>query len=74
MKINNLQDLKQVKKKLADAHEKAQAAEAARMAAARLKEAEANLFARAVGVVKRMPSNDQAKRLCCAMRSAMGLT
>lgn len=60
MKINNLQDLKQVKKKLADAHEKAQAAEAARIAAARQKEAEANLFARAVGVVKRMPSNDQA--------------
>jgi DNA-nicking Smr family endonuclease len=61
VKINNLQDLKQVKKKLADAHEKAQAAEAARIAAARQKEAEANLFARAVGVVKRMPSNDQAR-------------
>ncbi|WP_416546239.1 Smr/MutS family protein [Limnohabitans sp. DCL3] len=61
MKINTLQDLKQVKKKLADAHEKAQAAEAARTAAARLKEAEANLFTRAVGVVKRMPVNDQVR-------------
>jgi DNA-nicking Smr family endonuclease len=60
VKINSLQDLKQVKKKLADAHEKAQAAEALRLAAVRRREAEANLFARAVGVVQRMPLNDQA--------------
>ena len=57
VKINSLQDLKKVQKQLADAHEKAQAQEAARLAAARQREAEANLFARAVGVVKRMPAN-----------------
>ena len=60
MKINSLQDLKQVQKKLAQAREKAQAEEAARVAAARQREAEANLFARAVGVVQRMPLNEQA--------------
>ena len=60
VKINSLQDLKQVKKKLADAREKAQAAQAAHLAAARQREAEAHLFARAVGVVQRMPLNDQA--------------
>ena len=57
VKINSLQDLKKVQKQLADAHEKAQAQEAARLAAARQREAEANLFARAVGVVQRMPTN-----------------
>ncbi len=61
MKINSLQDLKKVQKKLAEAHEKAQAQEAARIAAARQREAEANLFARAVGAVKRMPADDQAR-------------
>jgi DNA-nicking Smr family endonuclease len=60
VKINSLQDLKQVQKKLAQAREKAQAEEAARVAAARQREAEANLFARAVGVVQRMPLNEQA--------------
>ena len=55
MKINSLQDLKKVQKQLAEAHEKAQAEAAARAAAARLREAESNLFARAVGVVQRMP-------------------
>ena len=59
MKINSLQDLKQVKKKLADAHEKMQAAEAARVAVARQRDAESNLFVRAVGAVQRMPLNDQ---------------
>lgn len=59
VKINSLQDLKQVQKKLAEAHQKAQAEEAARVAAARQREAEANLFARAVGVVQRMPLNAQ---------------
>ena len=57
VKINSLQDLKKVQKQLADAQEKAQAQEAARLAAARQREAEANLFARAVGVVQRMPTN-----------------
>jgi len=61
VKINSLQDLKKVQKKLAEAHEKAQAEEAARIAVARQREAEANLFARAVGVVKRMPVDDQAR-------------
>ncbi len=60
VKINSLQDLKQVQKKLAEAHQKAQAEEAARIAAARQREAEANLFVRAVGVVQRMPLHDQA--------------
>ncbi len=55
MKINSLQDLKKVQKQLALAHEQAQAEAAARAAAARLREAESNLFARAVGVVQRMP-------------------
>ncbi len=55
MKINSLQDLKKVQKQLALAHEQAQAEAAARGAAARLREAESNLFARAVGVVQRMP-------------------
>lgn len=61
MKINSLQDLKQVQKKLAEAHQQAQAAEAERLAAIRQREAEANLFARAVGVVQRMPTPDQAR-------------
>jgi len=60
VKINSLQDLKQVQKKLAEAHQKAQAEEAARIAEARQREAEANLFARAVGVVQRMPLDGQA--------------
>ena len=60
MKINSLQDLKKVQKKLAEAHEKVRSEEAARIAAARHREAEANLFARAVGIVQRMPLSDQA--------------
>jgi DNA-nicking Smr family endonuclease len=60
VKINSLQDLKKVQKKLAEAHQQAQAAEAERLALARQREAEANLFARAVGVVQRMPQRDQA--------------
>jgi DNA-nicking Smr family endonuclease len=61
VKIQSLQDLKKVQKKLAEAHEKAQAEKAARLAAARQREAEANLFVRAVGAVKRMPADDQAR-------------
>ncbi|MGV0959849.1 MAG: Smr/MutS family protein [Limnohabitans sp.] len=60
MKIHSLQDLKQVQKQLAQAHEKAQADAAARAAAARLREAENNLFARAVGAVQRMPDSTLA--------------
>ncbi len=59
MKLNSLQDLKQVQKKLAEAHEQAQAQAAAQAATARQREAESNLFARAVGVVKRLPDPDQ---------------
>ncbi len=61
MKINSLQDLKKVQKKLAEAHAQAQAAEAARQAAERQREAEANLFSRAVGTVQRMPQNGQTR-------------
>lgn len=62
MKIHSLQDLKKVQKQLAEAHEKAQAEAAARAAAARQREAENNLFARAVGAVQRMPDTRQAPR------------
>lgn len=61
VKINALQDLKKVQKQLAEAHQKAKAEEAARLAAERQREAEANLFVRAVGVVQRLPSHDQAR-------------
>ena len=57
MKINSLQDLKKVQKQLAEAHEKAQAEAAARAAAARKREAESQLFERAVGAVKRLPES-----------------
>ncbi len=60
MKINSLQDLKKVQKQLAEAHQKAQAEAAARAAAARQREAENNLFVRAVGVVQRMPDTERA--------------
>ena len=63
MKITAFQDLKQVQKQLAEARAKALAEEAERLAAARQREAEANLFARAVGVVQRMPAPDQARIL-----------
>jgi DNA-nicking Smr family endonuclease len=55
VKINSLQDLKKVQKQLAEAHEKAQAEAAARAAAAKKREAESQLFERAVGAVQRMP-------------------
>jgi DNA-nicking Smr family endonuclease len=57
VKIHALQDLKKVQKQLAEAHEKAQAEAAARAAAARQRDAESQLFERAVGVVKRMPAS-----------------
>lgn len=62
MKINSLQDLKKVQKKLAEAHQKAQALAASQAAAARQREAESNLFIRAVGVVQRLPVHDQVSR------------
>jgi DNA-nicking Smr family endonuclease len=60
VKINSLQDLKKVQKKLAEAQQKAQALAAAQAAAARQREAESNLFVRAVGVVQRLPVHDLA--------------
>jgi hypothetical protein len=60
VKINSLQDLKKVQKKLAEAHQKAQAEAAARLAAERQREAEAQLFSRAVGAVQRLPQHDLA--------------
>jgi DNA-nicking Smr family endonuclease len=62
VKINSLQDLKKVQKQLAEAHDKAKAEAAARAAAARQREAENNLFARAVGAVQRIPDTRQAPR------------
>ena len=59
MKINALQDLKKVRQKLAEAHALAQAQAAAQALAARQREAESNLFARAVGAVQRLPVHDQ---------------
>jgi hypothetical protein len=52
VKINALQDLKKVRQKLAQAHAQAQAEAAAEALAARQREAESNLFVRAVGVVR----------------------
>ncbi len=60
VKINSLLDLKKVQKKLAEAHQKAQAEAAARLAAERQREAEAQLFSRAVGAVQRLPQHDLA--------------
>lgn len=59
MKINALQDLKKVRQKLAEAHALAQAQAAAEALAARQREAESNLFVRAVGAVQRLPVHDQ---------------
>ena len=61
MKINALQDLKKVRQKLAETHAQAQALVAAQALAARQREAEINLFVRAVGVVQRLPAHGQVK-------------
>lgn len=61
MKINALQDLKQVRQKLAEAHAQAQAQAAAQALAERQREAERNLFVRAVGAVQRLAINDLVK-------------
>ena len=52
MKVQSLQDLKIVRKALAERRERASALEAARREAARRAEAEANLFRRAAGTVQ----------------------
>lgn len=52
MKVQSLQDLKIVRKALAERRERATALEAARREAARRAEAEANLFRRAAGTVQ----------------------
>lgn len=61
VKITSLQDLKKVQKELAQAHAQAQAMAAAQAELARKREAENQLFARAVGPVKRLPVSDQPR-------------
>jgi DNA-nicking Smr family endonuclease len=58
VKINALQDLKKVRQQLAQAHAQAQAQAAAQALQARQREAERNLFVRAVGAVQRLPTPD----------------
>ena len=55
MKLHSLQDLKKVQKELQAAHARAQAEAAALAAEAKKREAENNLFARAVGPVQALP-------------------
>ncbi len=61
MKLNSLQDLKKIQKELKAAHERAQAEAAARAAEEKKREAERNLFARAVGPVKALPDRKHAR-------------
>ena len=61
MKLNSLQDLKKVQKELKAAHERAQAEAAARVAEEKKREAESNLFARAVGPVQALPDRKHAR-------------
>ena len=58
MKINALQDLKNVRQQLAQAHAQVQAVAAAQALAVRQREAESKLFERAVGAVQRLPEHD----------------
>ncbi len=60
MKIQSLQDLKQVQKQIAAAQAQAAAEEAARVAALRKAEAEKNLFTRAIGKVAPLPAHNKA--------------
>jgi DNA-nicking Smr family endonuclease len=64
MKLNSLQDLQQVRRQLAEAQAQAAAQkaaqEAARREAERRRQAEHNLFARAVGVVQALPDTRKA--------------
>jgi len=59
VKINALQDLKKVRQKLAEAKAQAQALATAQALAVKQREAENNLFVRAVGAVQRLPDHDQ---------------
>lgn len=56
MKIHSLQDLKQVQKKMADAHALQAAKDAARLAAEHRAKLEKELFVRAIGNVKPIPA------------------
>lgn len=60
MKIQSLQDLKQVQKQIAAAQAQAAAEEAARVAALRKADAEKNLFTRAIGKVAPLPAHNKA--------------
>jgi len=55
VKLNSLQDLKKIQKKIAEDQARAAAEAAARQAAERRHQADQNLFARAVGVVQPLP-------------------
>ena len=61
MKLHSLQDLKKVQKELQAAHARAQAEAAARAVEAKKREAENNLFARAVGPVQALPDRKHAR-------------
>ncbi len=61
MKLQSLQDLKLVQKALQAAHARAQAEAAARAAELKQREAETQLFARAVGPVQPLPDRKQAR-------------
>jgi len=60
MKLNSLQDLSQVRRQLAEAQAEAALKEAARREAERRRQAEHNLFSRAVGVVQPVPDPRKA--------------
>ena len=61
MKLHSLQDLQKVHKELKAAHARAQAEAAARAADEKRREAERNLFARAVGVVQPLPDRQHTR-------------
>ena len=61
MKIHALQDLKKLHKEIQAAQARAQAEAAARAAADKQRQAERDLFARAVGVVQPLPDRQQAR-------------
>ena len=60
-KITSLKDLQQVQRQLAEAQAQAAAELAARQAAERKRQAERNLFSRAVGVVQALPDARKAQ-------------
>ncbi len=61
MKLHSLQDLQQVQKALKAEHERKKAEAAARAAEDKKREAESNLFVRAVGAVQPLPDRKQAR-------------